>query len=102
MLVIVVVVEGVGTLIRQCLFPAPGGEPLWNVYGDLANSYPRVIRRKSVSAGGSRELPSAGQLYGPGERASEARSECIALGRSREPPVFTRFGRISVETKIAG
>jgi hypothetical protein len=31
---------------------------------------------------------------------SKARRECITSGRSREPPVFTRFGCISVETKF--
>ena len=54
-----------------------------------------MIRAKNVAAGGSRELPSATQLYGPGVRESKAKSERITLGRSREPPVFTRFGRIS-------
>ena len=41
------------------------------------------------------------QLYEPGVNASEATSECIAPGRSREPPVFTRFGGTSDQTKIA-
>jgi hypothetical protein len=65
-------------------------------------SLQRVIRPKNVAAGGSRELPRARQLCGPGVRESKATSVCTTLGRSREPPVFTRFGRISVETKIAG
>ena len=41
----------------------------------------RVIRLKNVAAGGSRELPSAMQLYGPGVSESKATSECVALGR---------------------
>jgi len=62
----------------------------------------RVIRPKNVAAGGARELPSATQLYGSGLSKPKATSQCIAPGGSREPPVFTHFGRISVETKIAG
>jgi len=61
-----------------------------------------MIRPKNVAAGGSRELPSATQLYGPGVTESKHTNDYIALGRLREPPVFTHFGRIRIETKIAG
>jgi hypothetical protein len=41
------------------------------------------------------------QLYGPGVSESKTKSEFLALGRSREPPVAARFGRINDETKLA-
>jgi hypothetical protein len=48
---------------------------------------------KDVAAGGSRELPSAVQLYEPGANESNAMGEYIALRRFREPPVLIRFRR---------
>jgi hypothetical protein len=46
--------------MRDC--PAPGGEPLWHVGGDLTNFATTSTRPKNVSTGGSRELPSAMHL----------------------------------------
>ena len=40
------------------------------------------------------------QLCEPGVIASEATSECIALRRSREPPVFTCLGGTSDQRKL--
>jgi len=59
------------------------------------------IRPDRMKAGGSRLEPSPMQLDEPGVNASEATSECSALGRFREPLVFTRFGSTSDQTKIA-
>ena len=55
-----------------------------------------------METGGSRELPSAMQLYGPGVNEPKAAGKIIALGRSREPPALTGFGWIRVATKIRG
>jgi hypothetical protein len=41
------------------------------------------------------------QLYGPGVNESEAMGEMIALGPSREPPVFARFGLGNLDAKFA-
>jgi hypothetical protein len=85
----------------MCDCPPPGGEPLWDGYGDLAIF---VSARDSSKKCRSRRLPRVTQRKA-GLRSgseSEATSECIALGSSRKPPVFTHFGRTSVETKIAG
>ena len=86
----------------MCHCPSPGGSRFGTYPAPSRYSYQRVIGPKNVAAGGSRELPSATQLYGPGVSESNPTSECIALGRSREPHVFMRFGRISVEARIAG
>ena len=42
------------------------------------------------------------QLYEAGVDESEATSECIALGRFREPPVFARFGRTNLKRNSRG
>jgi hypothetical protein len=71
-------------------------------YGDLAIF---VSARDASNRCRSRRLPRITQrmqLYLPGVSASKATSRCIALGRSREPPVFTRFGGTTVEKKFAG
>ena len=54
-----------------------------------------------MRAGGSRELPSAVQLYGPGMNEAKAMGECIALRRFREPPVLTVFSGIGVLANVA-
>ena len=69
--------------------------------GHPANFVSTRIRPERLKAGGSRELPSVMQLYEPGVNESEATNVWIALGRFREPPAFTRFGRTSHEAKIA-
>jgi hypothetical protein len=53
----------------------------------------RVVWLHRVKAGGSRELPSAMQLYWPGVNESKAACEYIALRRFREPPAFLFFRR---------
>ena len=86
--------------MRDC--PALEGSRFGTYTATSRYPYQRVIRPNNVAAGDSRELPSVMQHYEPGVSESKATSECIPLGRSREPPVFTHFDRIRVETKIAG
>jgi len=54
-----------------------------------------------VTAGGSRELPSSVQLYGPGVNEPKAMGEYIALRRFREPPVLLFLGGTSDEANVA-
>ena len=65
----------------------------------LATLVSARVRPRHVKSGGSRELPSAMQLYDPGVNESKATREWIASTRFREPPVITRFDGISAKTK---
>jgi len=60
----------------------------------LANSSHDEPGRKRAAASGSRERPSAPQLYRPDVNESKARGKCITLGGSREPPVATFCGQM--------
>jgi hypothetical protein len=81
-------------------FAALGGEPLWRASLALANFSPRLISPKHVKAGRSRERPIVLQLYSRAQ-TNRNRGSSIALGCSREPPVFARFSQISADTRFA-
>jgi len=56
-----------------------------------------------LAAGGSRERLDALQFYRAWYDAARNRrdGQNLVLSHSREPPVFTRFGRVDVETRSA-
>ena len=56
-----------------CDLPAPGGEPLWNVYVEPTIFVSTRIRPKHVRTSGSRERLSTMQLYGSGVSGSKPR-----------------------------
>jgi hypothetical protein len=77
----------------------PGGEPLWRVPKDLLYLFQCSIRPEDVATGGSREVPSATYLPMAFDSSAPRPQSCESMGRSREPPLFARFGRTSDETK---
>jgi hypothetical protein len=68
-------------------YPTPGGEPLGRVPGDPARFVLARMRPKLVAAGGSREWPSALQLFEYLRTDQGASRPGVTLGSSREPPV---------------
>jgi hypothetical protein len=103
-LVVVLVLESLG--FRVALAPrdrlASGGEPLWSVFRRPREFVPSRTWPKRAAAGGSRERPSAPQLYGQTQMNRKVRGQCITLGNSRKPPVATFSARWSTGTNIAG
>ena len=78
---------------NACSSHRPGGEPLARDPTTTLYLYQRVVGPHRVKAGGSRELPSAMQLYGLGVSESKPTCVYIALRRFREPLVFIFFQR---------
>ena len=92
-----------GCVDEVCLFTTPGGEPLWRVA-----QHPRDIRLRACMTPnlGKQAAPVnvstlRSSMITPGVNKSKTTGRCIALRRSREPPVFTLLGGTAGETNIA-
>ena len=67
-----IVLERVGGVVTMCDRPPPGGEPLWRISRRPRTFVPSRIWPNRGAAGGSRERPSAPQLYGPDVNESKS------------------------------
>ena len=89
-----------GRVHKTCLFPTPGGEPLWR-----ASLRPREfpLDANQAETGKNRRLPGTSQTVRSstaGCKRIGASGKCLALGHSREPPVATFFCRVGLEAKF--
>jgi len=82
--------------------PAPGGEPLYHVPYEFALFASTLDpTKKSVNKRLPRTTHRFAALSVRHKRNLKTQGKWIALKRSREPPDFTRFGWIGVETNAA-